>query len=143
MASVCKRIADSQRFQNFIYVVIVLNAITLGLGTYDWSETVNEAITVADDTFLGIFVIELVIRIAAFGRRPQDFFKDGWNVFDFIVIGARLPPGAARQRHAAAARAAAACCAPGQRHARPADSRPRDGARRSRRSRAWSSSRCC
>ncbi len=93
MASVCKRIADSQRFQNFIYVVIVLNAITLGLGTYDWNETVNEAITVADDTFLGIFVIELVIRIAAFGRRPQDFFKDGWNVFDFVVIGAAFLPG--------------------------------------------------
>lgn len=93
MASVCKRIADSQRFQNFIYVVIVLNAITLGLGTYDWSETVNKAITVADDTFLGIFVIELAIRITAYGRRPQDFFKDGWNVFDFIVIGAAFLPG--------------------------------------------------
>ena len=93
MAARCKRIADSSRFQNFIYVVIVLNAITLGLGTYDWSETVNEAITVADDTFLGIFVVELVIRIAAFGRRPQDFFKDGWNVFDFIVIGAAFLPG--------------------------------------------------
>ncbi len=93
MASVCKRIADSQRFQSFIYVVIVLNAITLGLGTYDWSDTVNEAITVADDTFLGIFVIELAIRIAAFGRRPQDFFKDGWNLFDFIVIGAAFLPG--------------------------------------------------
>ena len=93
MAAFCKRIADSSRFQNFIYVVIVLNAITLGLGTYDWSESVNDAITVADETFLGIFVIELVIRIAAFGSRPQDFFKDGWNVFDFVVIGAAFLPG--------------------------------------------------
>lgn len=93
MASLCKRIADSSRFQNFIYVVIVLNAIALGLGTYSWSETVDRAITVADDTFLGIFVLELAIRIAAFGRRPQDFFKDGWNVFDFIVIGAAFAPG--------------------------------------------------
>jgi voltage-gated sodium channel len=93
MAATCSRIANSSRFQNFIYVVIVLNAITLGLGTYDWSDRVNDAITVADDTFLGIFVIELIIRIAAFGRRPQDFFKDGWNVFDFIVIGAAFLPG--------------------------------------------------
>lgn len=93
MASLCKRIADSSRFQNFIYVVIVLNAISLGLGTYDWSESVDKAITVADDVFLGIFVLELAIRIAAFGRRPQDFFKDGWNLFDFIVIGAAFIPG--------------------------------------------------
>ena len=38
-------------------------------------------------------MVELAIRIAAFGRRPQDFFKDGWNVFDFIVIGAAFLPG--------------------------------------------------
>jgi voltage-gated sodium channel len=93
MADLCRRIAESRRFQNFIYAVIVLNAVTLGLGTYDWDDTVSEAITVADETFLGIFVVELVIRIAAFGRRPQDFFKDGWNVFDFVVIGAAFLPG--------------------------------------------------
>ena len=93
MAERCRRIADSPRFQGFIFGVIVLNAITLGLGTYDWSDTVNEVITVLDDTFLGIFVVELAIRIAAFGRRPQDFFKDGWNLFDFIVIGLAFLPG--------------------------------------------------
>jgi voltage-gated sodium channel len=93
MARVCSRIANSSRFQNFIYGVIVANAVTLGLGTYDWSDSVNDAITVADEVFLGIFVIELAIRIAAYGRRPQDFFKSGWNVFDFLVIGAVFLPG--------------------------------------------------
>lgn len=93
MAAACCKIAESPRFQNLIYVVIVLNAITLGLGTYDWSERVEDVITVADDTFLGIFVVEIAIRIAAFGGRPQDFFKNGWNVFDFVVIGAAFLPG--------------------------------------------------
>jgi voltage-gated sodium channel len=40
-----------------------------------------------------IFVVEIVIRVTAFGRRPQDFFRDGWNVFDFAVVGAALLPG--------------------------------------------------
>jgi voltage-gated sodium channel len=93
MARVCSRIANSTRFQNFIYGVIVANAVTLGLGTYDWGPTVDDAITVADEIFLGIFVVELAIRIAAYGRRPQDFFKSGWNVFDFVVIGAVFLPG--------------------------------------------------
>jgi voltage-gated sodium channel len=93
MATVCRRIADSPRFQGFIYAVIVANAITLGLGTYDFSSGVHTAITTLDDIWLGIFVVELVIRIAAFGRRPQDFFKDGWNVFDFLVIGLAFAPG--------------------------------------------------
>ena len=38
-------------------------------------------------------MVELAIRIAAYGRRPQDFFKDGWNVFDFVVIGLAFVPG--------------------------------------------------
>ncbi|MDX6587173.1 MAG: voltage-gated sodium channel [Solirubrobacterales bacterium] len=93
MARICKRIADSGRFQGFILVVIVLNAITLGVQTYDLSENLESTLTTLDDIFLGIFVVELIIRIAAFGSRPQDFFQDGWNVFDFIVIAAAFVPG--------------------------------------------------
>ncbi len=83
----CRQIADSSRFQTFIMGVIVANAVTLGLGTYDFSSSVDSALVTADEIFLGIFVVELAIRIAAYGRRPWDFFKDGWNVFDFVVIG--------------------------------------------------------
>jgi voltage-gated sodium channel len=93
VARICKRIADSGRFQGFILVVIVLNAITLGVQTYDLSENLESTLTTLDDIFLGIFVVELIIRIAAFGSRPQDFFQDGWNVFDFIVIAAAFVPG--------------------------------------------------
>jgi voltage-gated sodium channel len=38
-------------------------------------------------------VIELAIRITAFGSRPQDFFRDGWNLFDFTVIALAFVPG--------------------------------------------------
>lgn len=93
MAQRCKRVADSGLFQGFILGVIVLNAITLGIQTYDLSKSAESALTTLDDVFLGIFVVELIIRIAAFGSRPQDFFQDGWNVFDFCVIGAAFIPG--------------------------------------------------
>ncbi|MDQ2676607.1 MAG: ion transporter [Actinomycetota bacterium] len=93
MAATCKRIADSSRFQNFILGVIVLNAVTLGLQTYDLSAGWSSTLSTLDEVFLGIFAVEIAIRIAAFGSRPQDFFKDGWNVFDFIVVGAAFLPG--------------------------------------------------
>ena len=32
------------------------------------------------------------MRLLAFGRRPQDFFRNGWNVFDFVVVGAAYLP---------------------------------------------------
>jgi voltage-gated sodium channel len=93
LAAVCGRIADSPRFQNFILAVIVANAVTLGLGTYDFSSSVDSLLSTLDDVFLGIFVVELAIRVTAFGRRPQDFFRDGWNLFDFSVIAAAFVPG--------------------------------------------------
>ena len=93
LAAVCARIADSSRFQNFIFVVIVANAVTLGLGTYDWDSGVDSLLSTLDEVFLGIFVLELAIRITAFGSRPQDFFRDGWNLFDFTVIALAFVPG--------------------------------------------------
>jgi voltage-gated sodium channel len=46
-----------------------------------------------NDACLAVFLVELAIRIAAYGRRPQDFFREGWNVFDFVVITAVFLPG--------------------------------------------------
>jgi voltage-gated sodium channel len=90
----CRTIADSQRFQGFIFGVIAFNAVVLGLETYDGIKAdVGDVLTVLNDACLGIFVVEVIIRISAYGRRPQDFFKEGWNVFDFVVIGAAFVPG--------------------------------------------------
>ncbi len=88
------RIADSDRFQAFIFAVIVVNAIVLGLSTYDSiNDRVGGLLFTINETCLGIFVVELAIRITAYGRRPQGFFGEGWNVFDFIVIGGAFLPG--------------------------------------------------
>jgi voltage-gated sodium channel len=94
VAARCRAIADSNRFQAFIFGVIVFNAIVLGLETYDALEQdAGGLLTALNDACLGIFVVELAIRITAYGRRPQDFFREGWNVFDFVVIGAAFVPG--------------------------------------------------
>jgi voltage-gated sodium channel len=94
VASTCARIANSGRFQGFIFAVIVANAVVLGLETYPEIEAdAGDLLNTLDSLFLGIFVVELAIRIAAYGRRPQDFFREGWNVFDFVVIGAAFAPG--------------------------------------------------
>ena len=94
MQRTCARIVASKWFDLVIFGVIVANAVVLGLDTYD--EIDREAgglLRTLNDVFLGIFVVELAIRIGAYGRRPQDFFKSGWNVFDFVVIGAAFVPG--------------------------------------------------
>ena len=46
-----------------------------------------------DTIFLAIFVVELTLRFASYWPRPRDFFKSGWNIFDFVVIGVAFVPG--------------------------------------------------
>jgi voltage-gated sodium channel len=90
----CADLADATAFNLFIFAVILANAIVLGLETYD--SIVREAgdlLTTLNNVFLGIFVVELAIRLTAFGSRPRDFFRSGWNVFDFVVILASFAPG--------------------------------------------------
>jgi voltage-gated sodium channel len=92
--SFCRRLAASPRFDAAILVVIVLNAVVLGAETYD--SVVDEhggTLHALNDAFLTIFVVELVIRIAACWPRPGEFFRSGWNVFDFVVIVGSFVPG--------------------------------------------------
>jgi voltage-gated sodium channel len=90
----CARIVASAWFDFLIFGVIVANAVVLGLDTYDSiRRDAGGLLDTLNDIFLGVFVVELAIRIGAYGRRPQDFFRSGWNVFDFVVIGAAFLPG--------------------------------------------------
>ena len=73
--------------------VILANAVVLGLQTYERIETDwGRILDVANTGFLAVFVVELLLRIASY-RRPLDFFRDAWNVFDFVVIAAAFVPG--------------------------------------------------
>lgn len=90
----CADLADSSAFNLFIFAVILANAVVLGLETYPSVErAAGDLLRLLNDVFLAIFVVELVIRLVSFGSRPQDFFRSGWNVFDFLVVVGSLAPG--------------------------------------------------
>lgn len=91
---VCRKVAASGWFQTLTSLAIVGNAVILGLLTYPSNEARMGGLLEALDTlFIGFFIVELVIRVTAFGRHPGRFFKDGWNVFDFLVVTAAFVPG--------------------------------------------------
>lgn len=95
MVFLCKRIAESKWFSNFILGVILAAGVVVGLQTYKQFEIDHRVLlTALDNIILGIFVIEVVIKIIAEGKRPQNYFKDPWNIFDFtIVVVCFLPIG--------------------------------------------------
>ena len=82
-------IVASPGFQRVVLVVIVANAVTLGLETS--ARATGPLLHVADRLALAVFVVELALRWYAAGRR---FFRDPWNVFDFVVVGVSLVPAA-------------------------------------------------
>ena len=83
---------DQPRVRNFIIGIIVINAILLGMET---SQTLMHQagglITTLDMICFVIFVIELALKLFALGPR---FFRNGWNIFDFLIVGVSLMPGA-------------------------------------------------
>ena len=83
-------IAEDPRFQRAIIVLIVVNAVTLGLETSPAiMASAGPALVMLDHAMLTVFVIELAIRIGAYGR---SFFRDPWSLFDFVVVGVALAP---------------------------------------------------
>jgi len=75
---------------NFIVAVIVINAVTLGMETSPlMMETAGPLILLIDRLCLGVFVVEILLKLIAHGGR---FFRSGWNLFDFVIVGIALVP---------------------------------------------------
>ncbi|WP_111428589.1 ion transporter [Rhodobacteraceae bacterium DSL-40] len=81
---------EKPRVRNAILAVIVLNAVVLGLETSGTAMAAAGPLLVAlDQTCLAIFVLELVAKLFAYRGR---FFREGWNIFDFVIVGISLVP---------------------------------------------------
>ena len=75
-----------------VIAVILFNAVLLGLET---SQPVMAAagglVLALDLACLAIFVVELALKMFA---QRGGFFRSGWNLFDFLIVGVSLVPGA-------------------------------------------------
>ncbi len=85
---------ESPGFTRFIVTIIVLNAISLGLETSPAvMDRMGGALLFFDRAALIIYTIELSLKFLVY---RLSFFKQGWNVFDLVIVGtAWLPAGGA------------------------------------------------
>lgn len=82
------RLMYGDRFEFAVVSVILINAgalATLTVGGLDLE--VRNSLLLIDQVALWIFVTELILRIVSYGSKPWMFFRSGWNVFDFLIIG--------------------------------------------------------
>ncbi|MDO5053497.1 MAG: ion transporter [Pseudoclavibacter sp.] len=82
---------ESDPVQRFVIAVILLNAVVLGMQTSPaLHASIGGVMDAVDTACLVVFVAELLIKLYAQGWR---FFRDGWNIFDFLVVAIALAPG--------------------------------------------------
>lgn len=93
LVAACQTLVRNSTFQNFITVVIILAAVLVGLETdHGIVEKHGHIIHILDKIVLGIFTLEIVLKMIAEAPRPWRFFKDGWNFFDFLIVVACFLP---------------------------------------------------
>ncbi|HFQ91917.1 MAG TPA: ion transporter, partial [Chromatiales bacterium] len=84
-------IRSNKLFELLVISIIILSALTIGARTYDIDERWMRILMFFDVGVTVFFLIEILIRMAA-EKRLRDFFRQGWNVFDFVIVTASLIP---------------------------------------------------
>src|SRR6056300_173388 len=97
-----QQVVASSFFNNFTLIAILLNSIALACTDYRHVDNNyqpktdgslrNDIIEKAEIVFTVIFVVECLLKSIAYGfiRGNRAFLKDGWNVFDFIIVVASV-----------------------------------------------------
>jgi len=86
-----KTFIETSRFQNVIIGVIIFNAILLGFETSTTIMThASGLIHLLDKICLYVFITEIALKLYA---NRLSFFRSGWNIFDFLIIGIAIAPG--------------------------------------------------
>lgn len=91
LGNLCEKTVDKDWFNIFITSCIMVAAFVIGVQTYfpnnpdleaEWGPLMNSI----DEIILGIFTVEVVLKLIAAKLTPWTYFHDKWNVFDFIVV---------------------------------------------------------
>ncbi|XP_069194602.1 muscle calcium channel subunit alpha-1 [Procambarus clarkii] len=74
----------SQPFEYAIFVLIMLNTVSLAMKFRGEPEIYTHALDILNLIFTAVFALEFVLKIMAF--RFKYYFGDAWNVFDFVIV---------------------------------------------------------
>lgn len=84
------RLLESHNFDLFIVSVILFDAFILGVLASDVFDVYySHLLFLLDRLFMGIFIMEMLLKIYVYRKA---FFKNGWNVFDFVIVAVSSVP---------------------------------------------------
>ena len=90
MIGILRRIVEDPRTDRVVMALIVFNAVTLGIETsHTAMDRFGPVLSAIDRMVVAVFVLELTARLIV---QRASFFRDGWNIFDLIVVGIAVAP---------------------------------------------------
>lgn len=88
-----ERLVNRAAFEYTIIALILGNGVLLGLGTFPpLEQQYGDLLHLGNQIVLAVFIIEALMKMIAVAPRVDMYFRDGWNVFDFLVIVFSLVP---------------------------------------------------
>ncbi|HNX79599.1 MAG TPA: ion transporter, partial [Prolixibacteraceae bacterium] len=73
--------------------LILFSAVLIGMETYSgFASRYRNLLQLLDQIIILCFVVEITLKILAEGKKPGNYFRDPWNVFDFVVVAVCLLP---------------------------------------------------
>jgi voltage-gated sodium channel len=93
MKAFARSIVEARWFEPAMIALILFNALLIGLETNKaFVERYDGWLSLGNDIILAIFIIEVVLKLAAVAPRFGLYFGNGWNLFDFTVVLLSLIP---------------------------------------------------
>ncbi|WP_027849132.1 ion transporter [Marinospirillum minutulum] len=86
-----EKIRKNKLFELTVISIIIISALLIGAKTYEEASRFDRVIYWLDWGVTAFFLVEIIIRLLS-ERRFINFFKKGWNIFDFIIVTASLIP---------------------------------------------------
>jgi len=84
-------IINNRYFELFMMGIIIFSAMLIGIDTFELKPIYQDIIFTLDHVITIVFLIEISMRITTYSK-ISDFFRDGWNIFDFIIVIMSLIP---------------------------------------------------
>lgn len=77
------QVVNGRVFEIVITCIVIFNCIVIGVQTANISFEARHILNIVDGLCLAIYVLEIALKFIA---NPREYFKSGWNIFDFLVV---------------------------------------------------------
>ncbi|XP_077569226.1 voltage-dependent L-type calcium channel subunit alpha-1D-like isoform X2 [Stigmatopora nigra] len=77
-------IINSTVFEYVMFVLILLNTVTLAIQHYEQSKKFSYVMDILNMVFTGLFTVEMLLKLLAL--RLRHYFVDAWNSFDALIV---------------------------------------------------------